>query len=91
MKVLFIADIMGQAGRGAVTRALPELKTKEQLDLVIANGENAAGGMGLTPNIAKDLFRLGIDVLTMGNHTWDKKEILDIIDDESIVRPANYA
>lgn len=91
MKVLFIADIMGRAGRGAVTRALPELKTKEQLDLVIANGENAAGGMGLTPNIARDLFHLGIDVLTMGNHTWDKKEILDIIDDESIVRPANYA
>ncbi|MDD5757430.1 MAG: TIGR00282 family metallophosphoesterase, partial [bacterium] len=91
MKVLFIADIMGQAGREAVARILPELKSKEQVDLVIANGENAAHGMGLTPNIARDLFHLGIDVLTMGNHTWDKKEILDIIDDEPIVRPANYA
>jgi 2',3'-cyclic-nucleotide 2'-phosphodiesterase len=91
MKVLFIADIMGQAGREAVARILPELKNKEQVDLVIANGENAAGGMGLTPNIARDLFHLGVDVLTMGNHTWDKKEILDIIDDEPIVRPANYA
>lgn len=91
MKVLFIADIMGQAGRDAVARILPDLKTKEQVDLVIANGENAAGGLGITPNIARDLFHLGIDVLTMGNHTWDKKEILDIIDDEPIVRPANYA
>ena len=91
MKVLFIADIMGQSGREAVARVLPELRTKEQVDLVIANGENAAHGMGLTPSIARDLFHLGIDVLTMGNHTWDKKEILDIIDDEPIVRPANYA
>jgi 2',3'-cyclic-nucleotide 2'-phosphodiesterase len=91
MKVLFIADIMGQAGREAVAKILPALKTKEQVDLVIANGENAAGGMGLTSNIARDIFHLGIDVLTMGNHTWDKKEILDIIDDEAIVRPANYA
>ena len=91
VKILFIADIMGQAGREAVARILPELRTKEQLDLVIANGENAAHGMGLTPNIARDLFHLGVDVLTMGNHTWDKKEILDIIDDEPIVRPANYA
>lgn len=91
MKVLFIADIMGQAGREAVARILPALKLKEQVDLVIANGENAAHGMGLTPSIARDLFHLGVDVLTMGNHTWDKKEILDIIDDEPIVRPANYA
>ncbi|MDD5132767.1 MAG: TIGR00282 family metallophosphoesterase [bacterium] len=91
MKVLFIADIIGQSGREAVARILPELKLKEQVDLVIANGENAAHGMGLTPSIARDLFHLGVDVLTMGNHTWDKKEILDIIDDEPIVRPANYA
>lgn len=91
MKVLFIADIMGQAGREAVARVLPGLKTKNQFDLIIANGENAAGGNGLTPHIARELFHLGIDVLTMGNHTWDKKEILDIIDDEAIVRPANYA
>jgi 2',3'-cyclic-nucleotide 2'-phosphodiesterase len=91
MKVLFIADIMGQSGREAVARILPALRTKEQVDLVIANGENAAHGMGLTPSIARDLFHLGVDVITMGNHTWDKKEILDIIDDEPIVRPANYA
>ncbi len=91
MKVLFIADIMGQGGREAVARILPALKTKEQVDLVIANGENAAHGMGLTPSIARDLFHLGVDVITMGNHTWDKKEILDVIDDEAIVRPANYA
>jgi len=90
MKVLFIADIIGQPGREAVAKLLPELKQKEEPELVIANGENAAGGMGITPNVANDLFRLGIDVITMGNHTWDKKEVMDVIEDPNIIRPANY-
>ncbi len=90
MKILFIADIIGQPGREAVAKLLPELRKQEAPELVIANGENAAGGLGITPNVARDLFHLGIDVLTMGNHTWDKKEVMEIIDDPNIVRPANY-
>ena len=90
MKILFIADIIGQPGREAVAKVLPELRQREQAELVIANGENAAGGMGLTPHIARDLCKLGVDIITLGNHTWDKKEIMEIIEDENIIRPANY-
>jgi 2',3'-cyclic-nucleotide 2'-phosphodiesterase len=90
MRIVFIADIIGQPGREAVAKILPELRQREQADLVIANGENAAGGLGLTPHIAQDLGKLGVDVITLGNHTWDKKEIMEIIEDENIIRPANY-
>src|SRR6266513_1625778 len=74
--VLAIGDIIGRPGREAVARLLPQLRREFSIDLVVANGENAAGGFGLTPKIADDLFSLGIDVLTSGNHIWDQREVL---------------
>jgi hypothetical protein len=90
MKILFIADIVGEPGRQVLKQRLPDLLKKEKPDFVIANAENAAGGKGLTGIIADELFAHGINVLTMGNHTFDRKEIQDIIDDKRILRPANY-
>lgn len=91
MNVLFIGDIVGSTGRKAVKEMLPELKKKYLLDIVIANGENAAGGRGITSAIANEFFNIGIHGITMGNHTWDNKDIFEFIDDEArIVRPANY-
>lgn len=91
MRILFIGDIVGKPGRRAVHELLPELISSYQIDFVIANGENAAAGFGITREIVEDLFDARIDVLTMGNHVWDKKEILDFIADyESLIRPANY-
>lgn len=90
MRVLMIADIFGEPGRGAVKKLLPEIKKEEEIDLCIANGENAAGGFGLTPKTAEQIYSSGVDIITMGNHVWDRKEILDIINDERLVRPANY-
>jgi len=91
MRILFIGDIVGKPGRRAVHELLPELINGYQIDFVIANGENAAAGFGITREIVEDLFENRIDVLTMGNHVWDKKEILDFINDyESLIRPANY-
>jgi metallophosphoesterase (TIGR00282 family) len=86
-----IGDVIGRPGRKAVAGLLPSLREELKLDLVIANGENAAAGRGLTPGTAQELFDAGVDVLTSGNHIWDQKEILSIIDQESpILRPANY-
>ncbi|MBM2838510.1 MAG: metallophosphoesterase, partial [Deltaproteobacteria bacterium] len=79
MKVLFIGDIIGNPGRKAVRELLNGLIDRNNLDLVIANGENAAGGFGITPDIAEELFGLGINVITTGNHIWDKKEIIPYI------------
>ncbi|WP_187386143.1 MULTISPECIES: TIGR00282 family metallophosphoesterase [Paenibacillus] len=91
MKVLFIGDIVGNTGRKALKETLPSLKTKYNPHIIIANGENAAAGRGITEAIAKDFFDMGIHGLTMGNHTWDNKEIFDFIDDEPrMVRPANF-
>jgi metallophosphoesterase (TIGR00282 family) len=91
VSVLAIGDIIGRPGRETVARVLPELRRELELDLVIANGENAAGGFGLTPKIADDLFALGIDVLTSGNHIWDQREMLGGFDDRrAILRPQNY-
>jgi len=88
--ILFIGDVVGRPGRRAVERFLPGLVKKYAPGLVIANGENAAGGIGITEEIAKDLF-LHVDVLTSGNHIWDKKEILPYLDREPrLIRPANY-
>jgi len=89
--VLAIGDIIGRPGRDAVARLLPQLRQEHGLDLVVANGENAAGGFGLTPRIADDLFGLGIDVLTSGNHIWDQREMLTGFDGRPILRPQNYA
>ena len=77
MRILFIGDIFGRPGRHIVKERLPELVKKYAIDLVIANGENSAAGFGITPPLAEELFELGIEVLTSGNHIWDKREILD--------------
>lgn len=91
IKVLFIGDIVGSTGRKALKETLPHLKSKYSPHVIIANGENAAGGRGITAAIAKEFFELGIHGLTMGNHTWDNKEIFEFIDDEPrMIRPANF-
>ncbi len=91
MKVLFIGDIFGEPGRRALSRAVPRLVAQRQIDIVIGNGENAAGGFGITPELAEELFDLGLAVITTGNHAWDKKEILDYFPREPrLLRPANY-
>lgn len=90
MKVLFIGDIVGSPGRDAL-KLLPELKKEHNLDFVIANGENAAGGSGITLKVAEELFDTGIDVLTSGDHIWKKKEIFEFINqEERILRPINF-
>ena len=90
-RVLFIGDVIGRPGRVAVGIALPELKKQYKPQLVIANGENLAGGLGITEETAEELFSYGVDILTTGNHVWDRKEILEYIDlDDRILRPANY-
>ncbi len=91
VKVLFIADIVGKPGRQAVSQELHRLVDRYTIDIVIANGENAAGGFGITEETAKELFGLGIHLLTSGNHIWDKKDALDYINrEEKLIRPANY-
>jgi metallophosphoesterase (TIGR00282 family) len=91
VKVLFIGDIFGEPGRRALARAVPRLVGQRQIDIVIGNGENAAGGFGITPELAEELFDLGLAVITTGNHAWDKKEILDYFPREPrLLRPANY-
>ncbi len=92
MKVLFIGDIVGSIGRDALESYLPRLKKKYQPDAVIANGENAAAGRGITKAIYQDLLFMGVDMVTMGNHTWDQKEIFDFIDEvDYLIRPANFS
>ena len=91
MKILFIGDIIGRPGRQAVEKLLPGLVEEHQIDFVIANGENAAAGFGLTPAVLDNLFGLGIDAVTSGNHLWDKKDILPRLKKEPrLLRPANY-
>ncbi|HHT36221.1 MAG TPA: TIGR00282 family metallophosphoesterase [Firmicutes bacterium] len=91
MRVLLLGDICGRPGRDIVKEKLPEIRSTYQPDLVIANGENAAGGFGLTKKIAEELFGLGIDVITSGNHIWDKREIYPYLGAEArLLRPANY-
>ncbi len=91
MNVLFIGDIVGRAGRRAVRNFLPDLIDELSLDLVLANGENSAGGFGITAKVADELYAYGIDCLTMGNHTWDNNDIFNFIDQEkNLIRPLNY-
>ncbi len=91
MLILAIGDIVGRPGRRAVSQLLPGLRQQYGLDLIIANGENAAGGLGLTLSTAKELFDAGVDVLTSGNHIWVHKEIIPYLDGEMpILRPLNY-
>ena len=91
MRVLFIGDIVGAPGRRIVLERLADLVANERLDLVIANGENAASGFGITPRLVEELLGAGIEVLTGGNHIWDRKEILEFISQEPrLLRPANF-
>jgi len=91
MRILFIGDIVGKPGRQAIEGLLRKVTTDHKIDFTIANGENAAGGMGITPPIAIEMLDQGVDVLTSGNHIWAKKEIFSFLDDElRILRPANY-
>lgn len=85
-----IGDIIGKPGRGALSQLLPELRGELQIDLVTANAENTAGGFGLTPKTANALLQAGVDVMTSGNHIWDKKEILPHMEELPLLRPANY-
>jgi hypothetical protein len=90
VNILVIGDVVGKVGRRAVACLLPELRRSYKIDLVIANGENAAGGKGLTPSTAEDLFQAGVQVLTSGNHIWHYREIYDYLDgDAPVVRPIN--
>ena len=89
--ILLIGDIVGAPGRKAVEVALPKLAERHRIDFVVANAENAAGGSGLTPEIADELFSRGIDVITTGDHVWRQKEIVPRLEtDNRILRPANY-
>jgi len=91
LRVLFLGDIVGRPGRRAVKELLPSLYEEYDPHLVIANGENAAGGNGITRKTAEEIFLSGVDILTMGNHVWDQREVYDFIDEEDrIIRPANY-
>jgi metallophosphoesterase (TIGR00282 family) len=91
MNILFIGDIFASAGRRIVADHLQDIVETNRIDLTIANAENAAGGFGITPSIAEELFKLGLDVLTTGNHVWDKKEIYDYLGRQPrLLRPANY-
>lgn len=91
LRVMMVGDIVGRPGRRAAKEYVKTYRKKYKLDLVIANGENAAGGNGITGAIADELYNCDIDIITMGNHTWDKKDILDIIEHEPrLIRPANY-
>ena len=91
MNLLFIGDIVGNPGRHAVKTLLPKLRERHALDFVIANGENSAGGNGITPKIADELFSYGIDVITSGDHLWDQKEVMELLANEKrFLRPLNY-
>ena len=91
VKILFIGDIVGSPGRRAVKELLPKLRVTHGLDVVIANGENSAGGNGITPDIAEELFGCGVDALTTGDHLWDQKEVLELLQNEKrFLRPLNY-
>jgi 2',3'-cyclic-nucleotide 2'-phosphodiesterase len=92
MRVLFIGDIVGSPGRQIVRDRLADIVEHQHIDLVIANGENSAAGFGITPRIAEELLHQGIEVLTGGNHSWDRKEIFEFIPQEPrLLRPANFA
>jgi len=90
MKIFVVGDIIGNTGVNKVKQVLPQYIKKENIDFVIANGENSADGMGITSKIFKDLMMSGVNVVTMGNHTWGKKDIFNIIENKNLLRPANY-
>ena len=90
MKILAIGDLIGNAGIQELSKRLPQIRKDKDIDFVIANGENSAEGMGMTEKNFKDILAQNIDVITMGNHTWGKKDIFKFIDHPKLIRPANY-
>jgi len=90
MRILAVGDIVGENGLKKAKEIIPNLKKEKNIDFIIMNGENAAGGMGLTEKLYKDMLLMGVDVVTMGNHTWGKKDIFKFIDSPTLIRPANY-
>ncbi|MDR7481218.1 MAG: TIGR00282 family metallophosphoesterase [Armatimonadota bacterium] len=91
MRILFVGDVTGRPGRRILARRLPQLRCEHAVNIVVANGENAAGGMGLTAEVAAELFAVGVDVLTGGNHIWKNREAYALLDsDPRVFRPANY-
>lgn len=91
MRILFLGDIVGEPGRKSVIKFLPQIKKEHSIDFIIVNGENSAGGRGITAAIAKDLFKAGAQVITTGDHVWDQRDLADHIDNEPrILRPMNY-
>ncbi|MDC3204332.1 TIGR00282 family metallophosphoesterase [Pelagibacteraceae bacterium] len=92
MKILFLGDVMGRSGRHSLRDHLPQAITDNNIDFVIANGENAAGGFGITESICNELYSYGVNVITTGNHLWDQKEITNYIDkDQNLLKPYNFA
>ena len=90
MRILAVGDIVGESGVKKLKEELPKIKKEEEIDFVITNGENSAGGMGITEKNFKEIIEAGTNVVTMGNHTWGKKDIFKFIDEPRLLRPANY-
>ena len=90
MRILAVGDIVGRTGLKTLKEVLPKVVKENNIDFIIVNGENAADGMGITEKMYKDILSLGVNVVTMGNHTWGKKDIFKFIDHPKLIRPANY-
>ena len=90
MKILAIGDLVGDIGLKRLAQEIEKIKKENEIDFVIVNGENVAEGMGITKKQFDEIIKLGVDVITMGNHTWGKKDIFTFIDEPQIIRPANY-
>ena len=92
MRILAVGDIVGENGLKKAGEVLPKLKQEKEIDFVIMNGENVADGMGITHKLYKEMLRIGVDVVTLGNHTWAKKDVFSFIEEEErLIRPANYS
>ena len=92
MKILICGDIVGRSGRDVIKQFLPSLIISNNVDFVVVNGENSASGFGITKKICEELYTLGVDVITSGNHIWDQKEIISYInEDKRLLRPCNYS
>ena len=91
MKILAVGDLVGKSGYNKMKDVLPKIVEENNIDFIIVNGENVADGMGITEKLYKGILSLNVDVITMGNHTWGKKEIFNFIEDDKIIRPANYS
>lgn len=90
MKILAVGDIVGENGLRKLREILPKIKREQNVDFIIVNGENVAGGMGITHKLFNQIIEAGANAVTLGNHTWSKKDIFNFIDDEKVLRPANY-